>query len=166
MASEVQKTIEINNTPIGWTKLTKEIKTYTQLTVHTSIKNQLDDQQLFCLRYCFVELDRLDQYHLVRYPFTLQIRVEKESDAFRIQHYLAVMTALRNINLEIFCGKQIIRGRRNLSYDFYRILPPALHRDREPEVDDSLLRYGRSRGHHRNSGFGCKRFSAEASGVP
>lgn len=33
------------------------------------------------------------------------------------------MTALRNINLEIFCGKQIIRGRRNLSYDFYRILP-------------------------------------------
>lgn len=41
MASEVQKTIEINNTPIGWTKLTKEIKTYTQLTVHTSIKNQL-----------------------------------------------------------------------------------------------------------------------------
>lgn len=83
----------------------------------------MDDQQLFCLRYCFVELDRLDQYHLVRYPFTLQIRVEKESDAFRIQHYLAVMTALRNINLEIFCGKQIIRGRRNLSYDFYRILP-------------------------------------------
>lgn len=123
MASEVQKTIEIDNTPIGWTKLTKEIETYTQLTVCTSIRGQLDDQQLFCLRYCFVELDRLERYRLIRYPFTLQIRVENESDSFRIQHYLAVMTALRDINLEIFCGNQIIRGRRRLSYDFYRILP-------------------------------------------
>ena len=123
MASKTRKTIVINNTPIGWTKLAKEAEINTQLTVRTSIKGQLDDQQLFCLRYCFVELDRLEQYNLVCYPFTLQINVENKRDAFRIQHYLAVMTALRDINLEVFCDNQTIFGLRQLSYDFYRILP-------------------------------------------
>lgn len=49
--------------------------------------------------------------------------MERVEDAFRIQHYLAIMTALRKIDLKIICGNQIIRGRKKLDFDFYRILP-------------------------------------------
>ena len=123
MEQEFTKVIEVSNTPIGWASLSEQIDTATTITARTTIKGDLDDQQLFCLRYCFIELDRLEENNLVRYPFALEIKVERVEDAFRIQHYLAIMTALRKIDLKIICGNQIIRGRKKLDLDFYRILP-------------------------------------------
>jgi hypothetical protein len=44
-------------------------------------------------------------------------------DAFRIQHYLAIMTVFRNVNLHITCGGETLNGLNRLSIDFYRIMP-------------------------------------------
>lgn len=46
MEQEFTKVIEVSNTPIGWASLSEQIDTATTITARTTIKGDLDDQQL------------------------------------------------------------------------------------------------------------------------
>lgn len=120
MESKSVKVIRIENTPVGWAKLSKESEA---LEVRTAIKGTLDERQLFCLRYCFIELDRQKQKCPDFSLKALVIKVEKEDDAYRIQSYLSVMTALRDVRLKIFHREGVVFGLHDLFVDYYRILP-------------------------------------------
>lgn len=115
--------INVDNTPEGWAHLSIELIGNRALTVTTRILGALDDHQLFSLRYFFVELDRLEYQRRLPASVSLCIETESLSDAYRIQHYLAVMTVFRGVTLDILCGKTHLTGLHNLSYDFYRIIP-------------------------------------------
>lgn len=123
MTLDMQKRIEIDNTPTCWEKLAEEFDPYAQMTVYTEIEGPLSDEQLFCLRCCFIILDRMKQGSLRPSSFTLQIRANSIEDVFRLRHYLSLITLLRNIRLELIYGDKIYRGQENIQYNYYHILP-------------------------------------------
>lgn len=123
MKPESGRIIEVENTPTGWERLAGKAEGDLPLTARTAIKGPLDDEQLFRLRHCFVELERLERQNRAPAPFVLQIEVQGERDAFRIQHYLAVMTALRGVKLELVFGEKRMEGQQQLRHDYYGILP-------------------------------------------
>lgn len=114
--------IEIENTPEGWSRLSGIEQGIHEVTVSTRIDGELDNRQLFSLRYCFIELDRLE-HDRGPVALTLHVSAASQEDAFRIQHYLAVMTTFRNVSLDIFAEDTHTRQLRSPSVDFYRIMP-------------------------------------------
>lgn len=157
MAQEEEtKYIEIENTPEGWARLSDIGQGIHKVTVFTQIDGELDNRQLFSLRYCFIELDRLE-YDRGPVALTLRISAASQSDAFRIQHYLAVMTAFRNVSLDILAEETHIRQLHSPTVDFYRIMPlfcASINREAgtldyldavgpgEPEETQRLIRAG------------------------
>lgn len=120
MALKIQK---IDNSPAGWAKLAPGWKPGTALTAEVEMEGQVDDGQLFNLRGCFVQLDRLERRYGGRVPFTLRVLVNSEADAYRVHHYLAVMTQMKRISLEVYCEGERVWGRRGMGDNYYRIVP-------------------------------------------
>lgn len=123
MAREKAISVNVDNTPEGWIHLTAQGNDVESIAVTTRIHGALDDQQLFSLRYCFIALDQLEMRSKTPVSLVLHISVDNIDDAYRIQHYLAIMTTFRNVALEITCGKERITGSNRLSNDYYRIMP-------------------------------------------
>lgn len=126
MALKIRK---IDNTPAGWARLGLGWKPGTPLAAEVEIKGLLDDGQLFNLRGCFVQLDRLERLHGGRPDFTLRVLVNREDDAYRIHHYLAVMTyidaetEIKRISLETYCRGRRVWEQREMVDNYYRIVP-------------------------------------------
>ncbi len=115
--------ILVENTPKGWNRLYLQGKGANNIDVRTHIYGKLDDRQLFSLRYCFTALDQLESLNQAPVALNLHIVTENLDDAYRIQHYLAVMTVFRDVVLEITCGNEKINGTHRLTNDYYRIMP-------------------------------------------
>lgn len=123
MAQEKTMNITVDNTPDGWTRLSTQGKGVQNIAVTTQIYGTLDDQQLFSLRHCFVALDQLEALNMSPVSLSLHISTNRLDDAFRIQHYLAIMTVFRKVALEITCGKEQVKGLGRLANDYYGIMP-------------------------------------------
>lgn len=125
MALETGKIIEkrINNTAGGWAALAGGWEPGMPLAAEVTVKGALDDGQLFNLRHCFVQIDRLEHLYGGPVPLTLRVFVNREEDAYRVQDYLAVMTQLRGVSLETYCEGERIWERQGLEDNYYRIVP-------------------------------------------
>ena len=123
MAREKTMSISVDNTPEGWTHLLEQGNGVQSIVVTTQIYGALDDQQLFSLRHCFIALDQLEVQYKAPVSLALHISVNSINDAYRVQHYLAIMTTFRNVALEIICDEERLLGLQRLSNEYYRIMP-------------------------------------------